>query len=59
VAASGSFCDASKADEVKQFFTTHKVASSDRTLRQTLERIHTCADLRSLQEANLANWLAH
>ena len=58
VAASGSFCDASKADEVKQFFTTHKVASSERTLRQALERIHTCADLRSLQEANLASWLS-
>jgi len=58
VGASGSFCEASKADEVKEFFTTHTVASSERTLRQTLERIHTCSDLRSLQEANLANWLS-
>ena len=58
VGASGSFCEASKADEVKEFFTTHTVASSERTLRQTLERIHTCSDLRSLQETNLANWLS-
>jgi len=36
VGASGSFCEASKADEVKEFFTTHTVASSERTLRQTL-----------------------
>ncbi len=58
VGATSSFCDASKAQEVKQFFSSHKVASSERTLRQALERINTCAELKSLQQESLASWLS-
>jgi aminopeptidase N/puromycin-sensitive aminopeptidase len=42
---------------VAQFFATHKVPSSDRSLRHALERIDGCVELRNLQQPNLAKWL--
>jgi aminopeptidase N/puromycin-sensitive aminopeptidase len=48
------FCDATHAEEVKDFFTRNK--SDDRAIQQTLEDIGSCADVKSLQEPKLAAW---
>ena len=57
VEATSSFCDAGLQDEVKDFFSTHKVPSAERTLKQSLERMNYCVDLKSQQGSKLASWL--
>jgi aminopeptidase N/puromycin-sensitive aminopeptidase len=57
VGATGVFCDASKRDQVTEFFTEHKVAAAERTYKQSIERINNCVDLKSQQETQLASWL--
>jgi aminopeptidase N len=59
VGNAGNFCDATKRDEVQQFFTEHKVEAAERTLKLTIEQINSCIDLRSHQEPNLQAWLQH
>jgi aminopeptidase N/puromycin-sensitive aminopeptidase len=58
VGATGSFCSAEDRTSVEQFFSTHKVASSDKSLKHAIERIDGCIELRTLQEPNLKQWLA-
>jgi aminopeptidase N/puromycin-sensitive aminopeptidase len=58
VASTGNFCSAEARNEVNSFFSTHKVPSSDRSLRHAIEQIDGCAELRALQEPNLKGWLA-
>jgi aminopeptidase N/puromycin-sensitive aminopeptidase len=58
VEATGSFCSVEKRDEVASFFAAHKVESAERTLAKTLEQIGECAQLRSVQEPALREWLA-
>jgi aminopeptidase N/puromycin-sensitive aminopeptidase len=58
VGAAGSFCSAQDRDAVKQFFTDHKVAATDRALTHAIEHIDGCIELRTLQEPNLKKWLA-
>ncbi len=55
--STSSFCDARSRDEVIDFFSTHKVAAGERTLKQSLEQINNCIDLKSLQSGQLASWL--
>ena len=57
VFGSGEFCDADAASNVNAFFKVHPVPASARALRQTIERINSCADLKKLQGANLQSWL--
>ena len=52
-----SFCDASLRDEVKEFFSEHTSGTGERTLKQSLERINSCIDLKSQQSEKLAAWL--
>jgi len=58
VDSTGGFCSADMRDEVQQFFSTHKVAASDRALKRAVERINGCIEFRRLQEPNLKKWLA-
>jgi aminopeptidase N len=58
VESSGGFCTEEAANDVQSFFATHKVAASDRALKQALERINGCVELRSLQEPKLKQWLS-
>jgi len=53
----GSFCDAGLRDQVKDFFSQHSGGSGERTLKQSLERINSCMDLKSQQSDKLAAWL--
>jgi aminopeptidase N len=57
VGATSTFCDSGLRNEVNQFFSTHNVAVAERTLRQSLERINYCVDLKSQQAPKLAAWL--
>jgi len=57
IGATGSFCSAADRDEVKQFFATHPVASSGRSLKHAVERIDGCIELRTLQEPKLKQWV--
>ena len=57
VSSAGAFCDESMASKVSAFFRVHPVPASERALRQAVERINSCADLKKLQEANLQTWL--
>jgi aminopeptidase N len=57
VTAAGSFCDAALGDEVKDFFSAHKVAAAERSFGQSMERINNCVDLKAQQSGQLASWL--
>jgi aminopeptidase N len=57
VGATGSFCDAGMRDEVKDFFATHHAPASERTLKQSVERMNYCVDLKAQQASQLATWL--
>ena len=58
VGAVGSFCSTEAAAQVKQFFARNPVPSSERTLRQSLERIENCAALVARQSPSLNAWLS-
>jgi aminopeptidase N/puromycin-sensitive aminopeptidase len=58
VYSAGSFCDADAASNVSVFFKVHTVPATERTLRQSVERINACADLKKMQGTNLQGWLA-
>jgi len=57
VAATSVFCDAGMRDEVQTFFATHKVPTAERTLKQSVERMNYCVDLKSRQTPQLSSWL--
>jgi aminopeptidase N len=57
VEATSAFCDAGLRDEVKDFFASHSVPTAERTLKQSLERMTECVDLKSQQRTQLASWL--
>jgi aminopeptidase N/puromycin-sensitive aminopeptidase len=58
VDATSTFCSTERGEQVREFFSTHKVASAERGLEQSLERIHNCADLKSQQSPRLVQWLS-
>jgi ERAP1-like C-terminal domain len=58
VASLSSFCDAGARDDIKSFFTAHRLPSAARTLDRTIERINNCITLRETQTPVLAQWLA-
>ena len=55
--SAAQFCDAADRDQVEQFFKQHPAPGTDRTLKQSLESINNCIDLRQQQQTNLASWL--
>jgi len=57
VSGAGNFCDADAASNVSAFFKVHTVPATERTLRQAVERINACADLKKMQGSNLQGWL--
>jgi aminopeptidase N len=57
VTSAGSFCEADLSDEVKGFFSAHKVAAAERSFGQSMERINNCVDLKAQQSSQLASWL--
>jgi len=57
VQATGSFCDPGMRDEVKAFFSSHPTPSAERTLRQSVEQMNYCVDLKAQQAHQLGSWL--
>ncbi len=57
VDAASQFCDGQSLGQVQQFFSENKVPAAERTLKQTLERVNYCIDLKSQQQQKLAAWL--
>jgi aminopeptidase N/puromycin-sensitive aminopeptidase len=57
VRATGNFCTVRQRDEVSNFFATHKIEASERTLAKAVDSINDCIQLRSSQEADLHTWL--
>jgi len=55
--SAAQFCDNGSRVEVQQFFAQHPIPGTDRTLKQSLESINLCIDLREQQQGNLASWL--
>jgi len=58
VESTGSFCSVQDRDDVIAFFATHKVPAAERGVQHAVEHINGCIELRSLQQANLDQWLA-
>jgi aminopeptidase N/puromycin-sensitive aminopeptidase len=58
VISTGAFCTAERREELKQFFTTHKVAASASALTRSQNAINDCVDLRAEQSSNLKQWLS-
>jgi puromycin-sensitive aminopeptidase len=57
VGALSSFCDTRSLQDIRQFFSTHKVPDAERTLEQSLERVASCARLAEAQAPKLEAWL--
>ncbi len=55
--AAASFCSVEDQKAVEAFFTAHPVPAAERTLRQVLETIGSCSEIRTLQHEKLAAWL--
>jgi hypothetical protein len=52
-----NFCEAPARDDVQSFFAAHKVASSERTLKQSIEAVNACISFRDHQQHDLSAWL--
>ncbi len=47
VGAAGSFCSAESRDQVVSFYASHKVASSERSLKRAVDQINDCIEFRA------------
>jgi aminopeptidase N len=57
VNATRGFCSVEMRDDVQSFFAEHKVAASERVLKQSYEDISTCVKSRTRLESELGAWL--
>lgn len=57
VASTSTFCSSEMRDQVQNFFSAHPVPAAARTLKQSLEEIDYCVDMKSRQGSELADWL--
>jgi aminopeptidase N len=57
IGSAASLCDAEQENQVREFFSTHSAENSSRILKQTLERIDYCVDLKAREESPLSAWL--
>ena len=57
VQGTGSFCDPVMRDEVQAFFTSHPAPAAERSLKQSIEQINYCVDMKTHQGPQLASWL--
>lgn len=57
VEATGEFCGLRARDDVRRFFAEQPVPVAERVLKQSLERIESCAAYRDLQAPNVRRWL--
>jgi aminopeptidase N len=58
VAVAGIFCDPQLRDDSQQFFASQKIPGTERDLKNALDQVNACIQLRSLQQQNLSVYLA-
>jgi aminopeptidase N/puromycin-sensitive aminopeptidase len=58
VSSTSAFCTRQQGEDVKNFFSTHKVAASANALTRSQNSINDCVDLRAEQSGNLQQWLS-
>jgi Peptidase M1 N-terminal domain len=56
-AVAGFFCDEKLRDDSQQFFAAQKLPGSERPLQNAKDQVNACIALRSLQQANLFEYL--
>jgi puromycin-sensitive aminopeptidase len=54
----GVYCDAKARDDIAAFFASHPAPEAERAVRQSLESIDRCVELKAVQAASLERWLA-
>ncbi|HET7206378.1 MAG TPA: M1 family metallopeptidase [Terriglobales bacterium] len=57
VQSTGGFCDSTMRDEVQAFFASHPAPAAERSLKQSVERMNYCVDLKAQQGPQLSSWL--
>lgn len=57
VQSTGGFCDAEMRDQVQAFFTSHPAPAAERSLKQSVERMTYCVDMKAQQGLQLSSWL--
>ena len=57
VGSLAAFCSAPRASEVRAFFEKNPIASSQRAIQQSVERIENCVALKERQAKPLSSWL--
>ncbi len=53
----GGFCTAAERDDVLKFAADRNIPTDNRGMRQTVERMNNCIDLKSAQQERLATFL--
>ncbi|HEU5400057.1 MAG TPA: M1 family metallopeptidase [Terriglobales bacterium] len=53
----GSFCDAQKRDDLKNFYESHPIPGTERQFHAAEESINYCIELKQRQEQPLSEWL--
>jgi aminopeptidase N len=57
VGIAGRFCDPKLRDDSQSFFSGQNLPGTERPLRNALDRVNSCIELKSLQQANLSAFL--
>jgi aminopeptidase N len=57
VGSTGAFCEPAMREQTQRFFAEHKVASTERALRQSVEEMNRCISTRPKLSGEVAGWL--
>jgi aminopeptidase N len=57
VGIAAQFCDAQLRDDSQRFFASQNLPGTERPLRNALDRVNACIELKTLQQANLSAFL--
>ncbi|MFZ0821894.1 MAG: M1 family metallopeptidase [Candidatus Acidiferrales bacterium] len=57
VSIAGRFCDPKLRDDSQNFFASQNLPGTERPLRNALDRVNACIELKKLQQANLSAFL--
>jgi len=55
----GDLCDGRLRDDSQEFFANQNIPGSERILQNTKNWVNECIEVRSLQQANLSEFLKH
>jgi aminopeptidase N/puromycin-sensitive aminopeptidase len=58
VSGLSAFCSVDARDDMQSFFAGHRLATGERALKQTIERIDNCIATRVREQPALSQWLA-